>query len=104
MKSKEKANKILEEILKKYSEDVITYYLETDTLPLEGTKDIELFIRSVIPRGGSKQTIIPPEVAEYLGIEAGKHVAFVLNRKIGKVYLKKPTYVLVSDEQRIRVK
>ena len=95
-----KAKKILGEILRNYSKDIITHYLERDTLPFTGTEDVKLFLRSVVKRGGSKQTIIPPEVAEYLEIETGKDIVFILNKKIGKVYLARPTHITLNNKRK----
>jgi hypothetical protein len=98
-KTKEKAQEMLEKLLKEYSKDIECYDIEIQEYDLSNLpKDVAIEIRKVSRRGGSISFNFPSSVAKYLGLNVGDHLAIVVNKSSGRIYLSRIRKVETSSK------
>jgi hypothetical protein len=96
-KDKDSAKKMLDELMKIYSSEIVDFDFYEDEFDLQRNRHIKVELRNIGYKGGSLAITIPSSVAKYMGLERNATIAFVIDEKLNKVYLVKPISVTTSD-------
>jgi len=97
LKRKEKAQKLLERILKEYRGEIIGYDFEEHGVYPLSDPSVAVEIRDVSKRGGSLSITIPRSVCEYLDLHPGDQILFAVRKRIGKVCVDKVGQIYVKS-------
>jgi len=98
VKSQEEAQRILEEVLERYKDQIISYDLEELGRIDLSDPSIKAEVRHVLKKGGSLQVSIPKSIVQYMNLSPNSLLLFVVRKNIGRVYMTK--VLSLSDGKR----
>jgi hypothetical protein len=94
VKEAEKAQHLLNKVLKKYRSDIIAYDIERiDCIELSDP-NVVVEDRRISRKGGSLIIPIPAVFVKYFNLEPNSTLYFVYRKSIGQLYLTKAKYLI----------
>jgi hypothetical protein len=79
-KDKDSAKKMLDELMKTYSSEIVDFDFYEDEFDLQRNRHIKVELRNVGYKGGSLAITIPSSVAKYMGLEEMPFLEPALNQ------------------------
>ena len=97
-KNRRTADKIIEEVIKKYGKGVVCFDIENlsrEVRPEEGNIYAH---RKISRKGGSLYITLPSSIVNFLNLKRDDILLFVGRSKIGRVYIEKVGYQLLREQ------
>ncbi|MEM2673873.1 MAG: hypothetical protein QXG34_04045 [Candidatus Bathyarchaeia archaeon] len=97
VKDKESAEKILNELISKYKEKVLSYDIEEFSREIRPEEGNIYAHRKISRKGGSIYVTIPSSIAEFMGLKRDDMLLFVGRGRTKRVYIEKIGYRLLRE-------
>ena len=97
VKDTEKAQQLLDEVLKKYRSDIVAHDIEgIDRIDLSDP-NVVVENRRLQRKGGSLIIPVPAVFVKYFHLEPNTTLYFVYRKSMGKLYLTKAKYIITEE-------